>query len=169
MRISSCLKILSGYHYEIVYIRGDEHLVEDAPTHILVNPDITQAKLPCEKWRLPLELTRQITPNRCTRPWADCGDGLATGCVPVPVGGWKARLRGCARDISRADVCDQGSRSLIHSQIGLGSRGCGLAAAGCTQVGASDFGGADGESVQSIESKLSVGAHRPAVVRATQA
>ena len=45
-RISRWLEILSRFHYEIVYIKGEEHLVADALMRMLPFPEISDVEFP---------------------------------------------------------------------------------------------------------------------------
>ena len=131
-RMSRWLEILSRFHYEIVYIKGDENLIADALTRMLTLPDMNDAEFP-GNWPRSLALSsntlvhyRYTSPNTQIKR-SDCS---GVGVVPEKSGGATARPGRRARLTRCANGCDQAGLSPRQDGLGVGVREHRVAAAG---------------------------------------
>ena len=133
-RISRWLEILSRFHYEIVYIKGDENLIADTLTHMLSLPDNNDMQFPGE-WPRTLTLYRLVCPYRNTSASPnECSDCSHAGNIPENSGGAKVRSCRRARDVRSADGSDQNCLTQSQARTGRGIGEHWVAAAGYIQA-----------------------------------
>ena len=135
-RISRWLEILSRFHYEIVYIKGDDNLIADALTRMLSLPDSNDVEFPGD-WPRTLALNKLVYHRYPGASKDECSDRSNASKLPEESGGAKVRLGRRARHTKCANGSVQDC--LSPSQAGA-ERGTGehwVAAAGHTRARAS--------------------------------
>ena len=132
-RISRWLEILSRFHYEIVFIRGDENLIADALTRMLCIPDISDVEFPGETWPHTLALTNMVHHRWTSTSPDECSDRQGPGVIPANAGGAQAGV-GCRATVTRsANGSNQRSLSPRQARAGGGAGEYRVAAGGYTR------------------------------------